>query len=135
MSNTKITYLIAIPITIVLGLLIRSIKTILPDVVNLYAGDALYAVMMYYIVAFIVRKPILYKAIIALIICYAIECSQLYQADWINTIRKTLPGRLVLGSGFLYSDLLAYFLGIVVAVGVDYLFISNPKSHNVSRLK
>lgn len=129
MSNTKITYLVAIPITIVLGLLVRSIKTLLPDVVNLYAGDTLYAVMMYYIVAFIVvKKPRLYKAIIALIICYAIECSQLYQADWINAIRKTLPGRLVLGSGFLYSDLLAYFIGIVAAVGTDVLFFKRKSN-------
>ena len=49
-----------------------------------------------------------------LYLCFLLEFSQLYQVKWINNIRKTGPGKLVLGQGFLWSDLLAYSLGILV---------------------
>lgn len=56
---------------------------------------------------------------IALIFSFTIEISQLYQADWINTIRQTTLGGLVLGHGFLLMDLASYSIGIVIAVIID----------------
>ncbi|CKH20539.1 Protein of uncharacterised function (DUF2809) [Streptococcus pneumoniae] len=44
--------------------------------------------------------------------------SQLYHAEWIDNIRATTLGGLVLGYGFLWSDLVAYTIG----VGVGFLF-------------
>jgi Protein of unknown function (DUF2809) len=41
----------------------------------------------------------------------AIEFLQLYQPPWLQAIRATLPGRLILGSTFLWSDLPVYFIG------------------------
>ncbi len=115
-------------ITIITGLLVRSLSAYLYPVINLYAGDALYAVMVYFIISFIrPHNKTINKALIALVICYAIEFSQLYQAPWINAVRQTLPGRLVLGSGFLYSDLLAYAIGAFVALVLDQYFISLRK--------
>ncbi|AXG74764.1 DUF2809 domain-containing protein [Flavobacterium arcticum] len=137
MKNKKrLIYILAIVLTIVSGLFVRSKKMWFPDVVNLYAGDVLYAFMMYYVVCFIfIKKNITFRAITGLLICYTIELSQLYQAEWLNIIRQTLLGKLILGSGFLYSDLLAYFIGILAAATVDYLFIYNRISQRVSRLK
>lgn len=137
MKNKKrLIYILAIVLTIAAGLFVRSKKAWFPDMINLYAGDVLYAFMMYYVVCFIfINKNIMFRAITGLLICYAIELSQLYQADWVNAIRQTLPGKLILGSGFLYSDLLAYFIGILAATTVDYLFIYNSTSQRVSRLK
>lgn len=115
-------------ITIITGLLVRTLSGYLYPVINLYAGDALYAVMIYFIISFFrPSNKTVHKALIALVICYAIEFSQLYQAPWINAVRQTLPGRLVLGSGFLYSDLLAYAIGIMVALILDRYFISLRK--------
>ena len=100
-----------------MGLLSRK-TTVLPAA----TGDALYATMMYFIVRFfMVRHKIKMIAIISLGICFAIECSQLYQATWINNIRMTLPGRLLLGQGFLWSDLLAYVSGVIPASLIDML--------------
>lgn len=128
MKSLRIFYAAITIITIVSGLLIRNLSLYLYPVVNLYAGDALYASMIYFIISFIKpQQKIFYKSAIALIICYAIEFSQLYQTPWINAIRQTLAGRLVLGSGFLYSDLLAYVLGVMVAVILDRYFISLRK--------
>lgn len=124
MTNKRAVYAAVVIITVVSGLLARYKKELFPDIVNLYLGDILYAFMMYYIVSFIVvSKGIIRKGMIALIICFAIELLQLYQAEWINAIRQTLPGRLILGSGFLWSDLLAYTIGVGTALLFDKLIL------------
>ncbi|WP_309145332.1 ribosomal maturation YjgA family protein [Paenibacillus mendelii] len=51
--------------------------------------------------------------------CLFIECSQLYQAGWINDIRATVIGALILGKGFLAVDLVRYAAGIGAAYGLD----------------
>jgi len=55
--------------------------------------------------------------------CYAIEFSQLYKAPWIDKLRHTLFGRLVLGDTFLWGDLLSYTVGIAIGVLIS-LFIN-----------
>ena len=45
---------------------------------------------------------------------YGIEISQLYQAPWIDATRATRLGGLVLGHGFLWSDMVCYSVGIGV---------------------
>ncbi len=49
---------------------------------------------------------------LALAISLAVELSQLYQADWLNEVRRTTLGHLVLGSGFHPQDLAAYAFGV-----------------------
>ncbi len=39
-------------------------------------------------------------AFISLMFCYGIEASQLYHAEWIDSMRATTLGGLVLGYGF-----------------------------------
>lgn len=113
MKSKRITFLIVSFVTIVTGLFIRLKKQWFPDIVNLYLGDVLYAFMMFYIVSFFaVGKNRVTRAVIALLICYCIEALQLYQADWITAVRQTIPGKLVLGSGFLWSDIVAYSIGV-----------------------
>lgn len=48
---------------------------------------------------------------VTILVSYSIEFSQLYQATWIQSIRSTPLGHLVLGSGFNPMDLLAYAVG------------------------
>lgn len=47
----------------------------------------------------------------------AVECLQLWQPAWLQTIRATLPGRLVLGSQFAWGDLPYYGVGALVGWG------------------
>ncbi|WPR73916.1 DUF2809 domain-containing protein [Algoriphagus sp. NG3] len=116
-ARQKYLYACIILIIIALGLLSRK-TTFLPAAI----GDALYASMMYFIVRFfLVNHKVQKVAIFGLAICFAIELSQLYQAPWINEIRTTLPGRLMLGQGFLWTDLLAYVVGIVLAASLDMI--------------
>lgn len=66
----------------------------------------------------------------SLLICYGIEFLQLYQGEWIIELRKTLFGRYVLGQGFLWSDILAYTLGITFAFIIEKIILNrfNQKS-------
>ena len=99
-------------LTVTLGLFSRS--GYLPDFLYGYLGDALYALMFFFIIGFVFPKFSTIKvALIALSFCLAIEISQLYHAEWIDTIRHTRIGGLVLGFGFLWSDLLSYTFGVI----------------------
>jgi hypothetical protein len=99
---------------IILGIFSRKIDGIPP-----FIGDLLYAMMIYSALRMIFLKPLRCTALTALMICFAIEFSQLIRSGWIIEIRKTLFGRYVLGQGFLWGDLLAYSLGVAIALIVD----------------
>ncbi len=108
-------YLALITGIIILGLLSR--KT---SIVPAWTGDMLYALMMFFIIRVLfIRKKIRFVFLLSLGICFAIECSQLYQAGWINALRDTLPGHLVLGQGFLWSDLIAYMAGALLGAAIE----------------
>jgi hypothetical protein len=49
----------------------------------------------------------------------AIELSQLYQASWIDSIRHTTLGGLILDFGFLWSDLACYALGVGLGAAIE----------------
>ena len=53
-------------------------------------------------------------ALLAFSFASLIECSQIYHAPWIDSIRATAPGALVLGQTFNWPDFLAYAAGVVV---------------------
>ncbi len=114
LKNLRLKYFFAFIIVIALGLLSRS--SFIPKLIYPYLGDALYAVMIFYLVAFLFpQKGLKFYFLSSICICFAIEFSQLYQADWINHLRKHKLIALVLGSGFLWSDLMAYIVGASLA--------------------
>lgn len=58
-------------------------------------------------------------ALSVLALAYIVEASQLYSAPWIDAIRSMFIGGLILGRGFLASDLVCYAIGIVLFILVD----------------
>ncbi len=126
MKRNRFVYLTLIFITIIAGLLSRKFDAQLPDIVNCYLGDCLWAMMIYWGFGFVFKSfSILKIAKISLAFCYLIEISQLYHANWIDAIRHTTLGALALGFGFLWSDIIAYTLGIGIASGMEYLISYN----------
>ena len=121
-KRNRLLYGIMILIVIVLGLFSRKMANVIPDFLNTYLGDALWALMIYIAFGFIFRdmktKSV---ALIGISFCCFIEITQLYHANWIDIIRKTTLGGLVLGYGFLWSDLIAYSIGIGAGVIIDIL--------------
>jgi threonine/homoserine/homoserine lactone efflux protein len=106
--------------TIALGLATRRFRRALPAAVGWYVGDVLWATMVYLLVGVVwprasIRRLAMGTAAFAL----AIEVGQLYHAPWIDAVRGTRLGGLVLGFGFLWSDLACYAVGIALAVVID----------------
>lgn len=92
--------------------------------VPLITGDFLYAVMIYLLMRIVFTdKKALYIIMSSLLICYSIEFLQLYRGNWMIELRKTLFGRYVLGQGFLWSDIFAYTLGILVAFSIERIVL------------
>ena len=58
-------------------------------------------------------------AILAMAFSVAIELSQLYHAPWIDSIRHTTLGGLILGFGFLWSDLVCYAVGVGLGLAIE----------------
>ncbi|MGB7329720.1 MAG: DUF2809 domain-containing protein [Rubripirellula sp.] len=102
-------------VVVALGLASRRYALSLPSFVGAYAGDLLWALMVYLGLGVLFpATSVLRRVFMALLFSYAIECSQLYHAPWINEIRQTRLGGLVLGFSFLASDLVCYTIGIAV---------------------
>ncbi|MEC0903001.1 MULTISPECIES: DUF2809 domain-containing protein [Bacillus] len=125
-KRNRLLYATFTIIVIILGLSSRKFAFALPELLNDYLGDALWALMIFIGFGFLFSKIETKKlAFISLIFCYGIEMSQLYHAEWIDNIRATTLGGLVLGYGFLWSDLVAYTIG--VGVGLIFEFILQRK--------
>lgn len=118
--RSRSLYLLLAAATIAIGLMTRRFRGALPEFVGAYAGDVLWAAMVYLLIAAVwTRMPITRVAAGAAIFSLAIEISQLYHAPWIDAIRGTRLGGLVLGFGFLWSDLACYAAGIALVVVLD----------------
>jgi len=118
--RARLIYAIVICSVILLGLASRQIGGI-----PLFIGDILWAVMIFFITRFLfLHTKVKTLVFLSFAICYLVEISQLYQAEWINVIRATLLGRLVLGQGFSWGDLISYSVGIAMAAWIEISFIN-----------
>lgn len=121
--RNRLLYFCLIIFAIILGLSSRKLSGLLPPFIAEYSGDTLWALMVFFIFGFIFKNYSTFRiALLTLIFSFAIELSQLFQADWINILRNTTPGGLILGYGFLWSDLLCYTAGTTIGVILDTLF-------------
>lgn len=116
--RNRIVYLVTLVAVIALGLASRRYPGLFPHVLGKYPGDALWALMVFLILGSI--RPASstgWLAIGALTISWLDEASQLYQAPWINAIRATTAGHLVLGSAFSWKDMVSYVVGVIIGGG------------------
>ncbi|EJQ51388.1 Uncharacterized protein BWINRASL_02618 [Bacillus mycoides] len=121
-KRNRLLYALLTIVVIIVGLSSRKFAFALPDLLNEYLGDALWALMIFTGFGFLFPKIETKKlAFISLIFCYGIEISQLYHAEWIDSIRATTLGGLVLGYGFLWSDLVAYTIGVGVGMFCEFM--------------
>lgn len=129
--RSRPVYLCAVLTVIALGLASRRFPWLLPASLGKYPGDALWALMMFFLwCAAWPRASTLKVAVAALTACYAVEFSQLYHAPWIDAVRKTTPGHLVLGSGFHGMDLIAYAAGVAFGAAAEQLTRRNASTSN-----
>jgi len=125
MPRSRALYFCLALLVVVLGLASRQYRSELPTFIGTYAGDALWAAMVFLLAATLwpsVHSRVL--ALGALVFSFGIEVSQLYHAPWLDALRATRVGALVLGQGFLWSDLVCYTVGVGIAAGADLLLRS-----------
>ena len=119
MPRNRFLYTTLTVSVLLLGLLSRRFSDGLPFV-RAYVGDALWALMVFFGLAILLnRKPTQTVGLLALLFSFGIEFGQLYHAPWIDAVRATRLGGLVLGYSFVWSDLLCYSVGIAVGVIID----------------
>ncbi|NJN15431.1 MAG: DUF2809 domain-containing protein [Oscillochloris sp.] len=115
-------------LVIALGLATRA-DLPLPALIARYGGDTLYATLIYLLLAWLrPHSSIGLLFVGAWGICIAIEVSQLIHLPWLEALRATLPGRLVLGAGFLWSDILCYGVGAALGLLLDRLVLLRASS-------
>lgn len=120
MKRSRTRLALALATTIALGLATRNQGLGLPAFVTDHAGDALWTVAVYLGLCLLMpgARP-LPLAGFAFLLSVTVELSQLVQTDWLQVIRSTRAGRLLLGTGFLWVDLVRYLAGAFGAYVID----------------
>ena len=114
-------------LTIAVGLASRAVRPWLPAAAGDVLGDALWAAMMFWWVG--VGRPrasTRARAAAALATAALVEAAQLYRVPWLDAVRRTTLGHLVLGSAFDWRDLGAYALGVAAAAALDHELWRRP---------
>ncbi len=119
-ARSRVVYILLIVAVVMLGLASRAkaMKPHLPYVISEYAGDTLWAIAVFLGLGFLFPTFSTWRiAALAALFAVGVELSQLYHAPWIDAIRHTQIGGLILGFSFLWSDLACYAVGILCGIG------------------
>ena len=124
-QRSRRVYAIATALVIGTGLLWRSGLFPLPDFVAKYGGDSLWALVVFLGLGFAFsRSSTMRIALVAVCFAWSVEFLQLYHAPWIDGMRSTRLGHLVLGTVFNGPDLFAYVIGIALGVSAECIFLN-----------
>ena len=117
-------YLLLIILASALGILSRKYAGSVPSFLALYAGDTMWSFALFFLLGILFyRMRIRWKVLLAFVLSLAVEFSQLWQAPWLNLIRNTTIGGLILGYGFLPADIVCYLAGILLGAALEGLFM------------
>lgn len=131
-ARSRVVYALLIAVVIALGVASRANATqpYLPHFISEYAGDTLWALAAFLGFGILFSKLSTWRvAALAFGFALLIELSQLYHVAWLEAIRHTRMGGLILGFGFLWSDLACYAVGVLVGAGLDLLITRKKALH------
>jgi len=121
--HTKI-YLLTMVMIAALGLPARTIQDRLPSWYVQYFGDYLWAMLLFFGFALILQNMSTFKvAIVSLLFTYSIEVSELFHPAWLDYLRSIKLFALILGFTFLWSDIVAYTLGISTGALIEWFLL------------
>jgi hypothetical protein len=119
--RNRLVYAVLGGLVIASGLAARSPALDLMPLFAKVAGDALWAVLVFLGFGWLFRsRPTWQVTLMAIVFSCTIEFTQLYHEPWIDRVRQTLFGRLVLGSEFAWLDMIYYLAGILPAALAEY---------------
>ena len=128
----RLIYLLLLIFCIWLAFATRLHATWFPAFIAKYGGDTIWAGQFLFLlrIAF-ARAHLITLAFFNFIFGVVVETSQLYHAAWIDSIRSTVVGEALLGLGFLWSDIICYAVGTLLAYSiclvVEKLLFPPPK--------
>ncbi len=103
-----------------LGIGSRRLAGSLPGFLAAYAGDTLWALAAFLGFGLLLpRASTRQVALLTLGFSIAVEVSQLYHAPWLDSIRRTTIGGLILGYDFVWSDLACYAVGVGLGAVIE----------------
>jgi Protein of unknown function (DUF2809) len=115
--SVRSIHAVLIAITIPLGLASRAASLPMPGVVRTYGGDVLSATCIYFGVRWVMHNRDIWRnAIVAYFICVLIELQQLITWTPLLRLRNDTPVGILLGHGFLWSDLVCYAVGVLAGI-------------------
>jgi hypothetical protein len=133
--RSRVWYTVLALGTIALGLGVHSYGDALGPRSRDVIGDALWAAMIVWWLAVLVpAAAIRVRGFAALMICFAVEVSQLYHTPALDALRRTRLGALTLGSGFDSRDFFAYALGVLAATVSEWIILGwrRRKAHRAA---
>src|SRR5689334_19374704 len=124
LTRSRLAYLALLGLTIAAGLSTRHFRGTPAAPVASGLGDGLWTVAVYlgYGLVFPRARPLALFALAAGT-STAVELSQLYHSPWIDAVRRTTPGGLVLGYGFDPADLACYYAAAAACLAAEILFV------------
>ncbi|NET44044.1 DUF2809 domain-containing protein [Okeania sp. SIO2B3] len=112
MKRYRITILICLIFTVILGFATKFYEGLFSEWLNNSFSSIFYEAFWIFLVIFL--RPRLKPGLVAfwvfIITCF-LEFMQLWKAPFLQAIRATLIGRLLLGNTFVWWDFLYYILG------------------------
>lgn len=118
--------LFATLIVIFAGLALRLVGPQLgvPFFIWKYAGSALWATMVYLVVAALApRLSSLRVASIAFVIAVLVEMFRLHHTPWLDAFRLTMAGKLLIGRVYSPWNMVAYGVGVICGAASDVRWI------------
>jgi hypothetical protein len=121
LARHPLVWILLIALTCCLGIGSRRHAAHLPEFVVQYTGDTCWALALFLVLGLVLPRASSGRiAALTLAGSFLVEVSQLYHAPWIEAVRQTTLGGLVLGFGFLWSDLACYVVGIGLGILVEW---------------
>ena len=84
-----------------------------------YVGDYLVVILLYCMIRTIYQAPTIKVAIVVLIFSYLIETGQYFHLVNLLGLQHNKLARIVIGTSFAWSDIIAYTLGILTVIILD----------------
>ncbi|MDO3643345.1 DUF2809 domain-containing protein [Mucilaginibacter sp. L3T2-6] len=90
-------------------------------IVRPYGGDFLVVILIYCIIKSFVNMPPVTTALAVLMLSYIVEISQYFHLIKLLGLQHSNLAKILLGTSFSFTDILAYTLGIITVLIVEQL--------------
>ena len=129
-KRNRLAYALVLIVITIAGLLSRShLAAHIPLFISTYAGDTLWSLALYLTLCILFPDiRLVVVTLLTIAISFLVEFSQLYQAEWLDTIRDTRVGALLLGVRFIWTDLPCYIVGGLMGMCGELLASINKKT-------